>query len=234
MHTPVADPRLFSTTRRRSDQGLTWRHWTHGQIHGAPARTKTDDVFMRIYFGQDLTPDPQHNLAMQWTGYFWPPTSGEYLFSLFDHGTTTVLLDGKAVISPSVADEAPPMYETFRWRARYTKVVLQAGRPYAFRMDRWRAAVTLRNTGGLAGAEVVQLYVETPRSTGEPLRQLKGFQRVRLDPGEQREMSFAIGVDDLCYWDTQRGRWDVAAGTYRLHVGRSSRDLPLSVSFDVS
>lgn len=47
-------------------------------------------------------------------------------------------------------------------------------------------------------------------------------------------MSFAIGVDELCYWDTQRGRWDGAAGAYRLHVGRSSRDLPLAASFEVS
>ena len=62
------------------------------------------------------------------------------------------------------------------------------------------------------GQPVGQADVETPRSTGEPLRQLKGFQRVRLDPGGQREMSFAIGVDELCYWDTQRGRWDGAAG----------------------
>ena len=97
--------------------------------------------------------------------------------------------------------------------------------------DLWRVTVTLRNIGAVTGAEVVQLYLEMPRSTGEPVRQLKGFQRVQLEPGKQQEVSFVLAEDDLSFWDGQEKQWRVADGTYRIHVGHSSRNLPLSASF---
>jgi hypothetical protein len=63
--------------------------------------------------------------------------------------------------------------------------------------------VTIRNSGALTGAEVVQLYLEMPRSTEEPVRQHEGFQRVRLDPGEQRQIRFAFAVEELSRVHTQ-------------------------------
>lgn len=131
---PVADPRWFSSTRARTDQGVTESYWVHGSAEGTPSKTMHDDVFMRFYFGQDLTPDPQHNLAMQWKGFFWPPKTGDYIFSMFDHGTTTVMLDGKSVIEPKTPEQNPPMYDMLGWRARYATVHLEAGRPYKFQM----------------------------------------------------------------------------------------------------
>lgn len=131
----MADPRLFSTTPDRHEQGLTQRLWTHGSMTGEPTRTMTDDVFMRFYFGPELAKDPQNDVVMQWTGYFWPPTTGDYDFSMIDRGNVTVMLDGKPVIDSSLAATPSPMFGGFGWKERKTSVHLEAGRSYAFRMD---------------------------------------------------------------------------------------------------
>ncbi|WP_298397622.1 glycoside hydrolase family 3 C-terminal domain-containing protein [Sphingobium sp.] len=131
----MADPRMFSTTADRHEQGLTQRLWTHGSMTGEPTRTMTDDVFMRFYFGPDLAKDPQNDVVLQWTGYFWPPTTGDYDFSMIDRGNVTVMLDGKAVIDGSLPATPSPMFGGFGWKERKTSVHLEGGRAYAFRMD---------------------------------------------------------------------------------------------------
>ena len=83
------------------------------------------------------------------------------------------------------------------------------------------------NTGSVAGSDVPQLYVGDPASTGEPPKQLKGFQRVTLDPGANTTVTFTVGTRDLAYWDDTRHGWTTPAGTYKIFVGDSSRDLPL-------
>jgi beta-glucosidase len=85
---PVADPRLFSTTSARTDQGLKASFWSNAAMQGAPVRTLTDNVFMRFYFGEDIAKDPAHDLAVRWDGVFWPPADGEYDFSTFDQRST--------------------------------------------------------------------------------------------------------------------------------------------------
>ncbi len=81
------------------------------------------------------------------------------------------------------------------------------------------------NTGGVKGDEVVQLYA-SPKS-GQPLKpiQLKGFQRVSLEPGESKEVIFTVGADQLA-WHSDAG-WTVSPGEYTFFVGSSCRDLPL-------
>jgi beta-glucosidase len=81
------------------------------------------------------------------------------------------------------------------------------------------------NTGSMKGDEVVQLYV-SPKS-GQPLKpiQLKGFQRVSLEPGESRIVTFSVGADQLA-WHSEAG-WTISPGDYGFCVGSSSRDLPL-------
>jgi len=88
----------------------------------------------------------------------------------------------------------------------------------------------VRNLGARAGAEVAQLYLAMPAAAGEPPRQLKGFARVELAPGETREVSFALTRRDLSVWDDKAHAWKVPAGTMRIFVGNSSRDLPLSAN----
>ncbi|MCW3844893.1 glycoside hydrolase family 3 C-terminal domain-containing protein [Micromonospora yasonensis] len=84
------------------------------------------------------------------------------------------------------------------------------------------------NTGPRAGAEVVQLYVGMPAGVGEPPKQLKGFQKVSLKPGESRQVTFELTPRDLSYWDTRERGWVLAAGDYTIMVGTSSRDIAVS------
>ena len=83
------------------------------------------------------------------------------------------------------------------------------------------------NTGSRAGADVAQLYVGDPASTGEPAEQLKGFQRVTLRPGQTRAVSFTVGRNAFAWWNQQASRWTVTPGRYALMVGDSSARLPL-------
>jgi beta-glucosidase len=93
-----------------------------------------------------------------------------------------------------------------------------------------QASVTLTNTGMAAGAEVVQLYVEFPKSAGEPPLQLKGFQKVLLNAKDTKTVQFNLLDRDLSIWDVTTHAWKIVPGTYVLHVGTSSEDLPLQVS----
>ncbi|MHA6765041.1 fibronectin type III-like domain-contianing protein [Streptacidiphilus sp. PAMC 29251] len=70
-----------------------------------------------------------------------------------------------------------------------------------------------------------------PASTGEPAKQLKGFQRVDLQPGASQQVSFALTAHDLAYWNTTSSNWTAASGAYQVSVGDSSRSLPLTGSF---
>jgi beta-glucosidase len=87
------------------------------------------------------------------------------------------------------------------------------------------------NTGHRAGADVAQLYVRDPASTGEPAEQLKGFQRVTLQPGQTESVHFTLGQSALAWWN---GHWTVTPGSYSLMVGDSSANLPLTAHVEVS
>ena len=85
--------------------------------------------------------------------------------------------------------------------------------------------VTLRNTGRLAGAEVAQVYVEQPASAGEPPRQLGGFKKVFLQPGETRTVTIAIDKRAFSRWNSKAHAWQVVDGVHGIAVGSSSRDI---------
>jgi len=88
------------------------------------------------------------------------------------------------------------------------------------------ARVTVTNTGGVAGREVVQCYVSLPGSSvPRAPRALASFAVVDLAPGESREVELTVSRDDLAYWDVRADRWLVEGGTYRVEVGASSRDI---------
>ncbi|MBM9505261.1 discoidin domain-containing protein [Actinacidiphila acididurans] len=87
---------------------------------------------------------------------------------------------------------------------------------------------TVTNTGSRAGTDVAQLYVGDPASAGEPPHQLKGFQRITLNPGASGTVTFTVKAHDLASWSTTAGHWVANAGTYQILVGDSSRNLPLS------
>jgi beta-glucosidase len=97
---------------------------------------------------------------------------------------------------------------------------------------KWTVTATVTNTGARAGADVAQLYLGFPAATGEPPKQLKGFQRVSLQPGESRQVTFALTADSLSTWTS--GGWAVTPGSYQVLVGDSSQNLPLGGTLAVA
>ena len=95
------------------------------------------------------------------------------------------------------------------------------------------ASVEVTNTGNMAGDEVVQLYIKDDCSSVISYeRQLAGFERIHLLPGETRTVTFTVGPDRMQLLDASY-HWVVEPGTFTLFAGPSSEDLPLSASFFV-
>jgi len=93
---------------------------------------------------------------------------------------------------------------------------------------------TLSNVGARSGAEVGQLYLGFPSTTGEPPRRLAGFRKVVLSPGASARPQISLSKRDLAIWDATLGTWIVPEGTFQVMVGSSSRDLRLMGTFEVS
>jgi beta-glucosidase len=88
-----------------------------------------------------------------------------------------------------------------------------------------RVSVEVRNTGRRTGSDVVQVYIgHLPTTVDTPKRQLVGFSRVELQPGERRTVTVQIGSRQLSYWDERRNRWVTPRGKVPVHVGRSAAD----------
>ncbi len=96
------------------------------------------------------------------------------------------------------------------------------------------ATVKVTNTGSRPGKTVVQLYVGDKESTVlRPVRELKGFEKVELQPGESRDVTFALDKRAFAYWNTQIHDWHVETGAFTVEAGLSSRDLQASAEVTV-
>ncbi len=97
------------------------------------------------------------------------------------------------------------------------------------------ATVTVKNIGARAGKAVAQLYVAAPEGDVlRPVRELKGFAKVALQPGEARDVSFELDRRSFAYWNEALHDWHVLTGEYAVQVGASSRDLPLCARVTVT
>jgi beta-glucosidase len=95
------------------------------------------------------------------------------------------------------------------------------------------ASVDVTNTGSVAGADTVQVYVADPSSAGEPPEQLKGFDKVALDPGQTTTVSIPLAPQSFSIWDTNGQAWVETPGHYRIMVGDSSANLPLKTTISI-
>jgi len=94
--------------------------------------------------------------------------------------------------------------------------------------------VTVRNTGSRSGAEVVQLYLHDVQSTlDRPAKELKGFARVELAPGESKRVTLSVDQAAMSFFDPKRDDWVAEPGQFDVLVGGSSADLPLKGSFQL-
>jgi beta-glucosidase len=93
----------------------------------------------------------------------------------------------------------------------------------------------VKNTGAVAGAEVAQLYVAAGKSAVfRPEKELKGFVKVFLQPGEEKEVAVALDARAFAYYNTLIHGWHVEGGVYRILVGASSRDIRLTANVTVA
>ncbi|KAJ5886665.1 uncharacterized protein N7473_009339 [Penicillium subrubescens] len=104
--------------------------------------------------------------------------------------------------------------------------ILPGGNPRLFD-ELVTVTATVKNTGGVDGKEVAQLYVGIPNG---PVRQLRGFDKVLIKPGKSATVTFRLTRRDLSTWDTIAQEWLLQRGTYKIYVGRNSRDLPLQAT----
>lgn len=95
-------------------------------------------------------------------------------------------------------------------------------------------SVELANSGSVDGDEVVQLYVQSLSTRiRRPLKQLKGFEKIRLAAGQSQTVTFSLPVSGLAFWDVSREQYCVEDGEYNILVGRSSGDIQLSAKITV-
>lgn len=141
------------------------------------------------------------------------------------------------------------VYVGYRWAdAHHTKALFEFGHGMSYTTfglsnlrlsassitadDSLKVTVNVRNTGRVAGAEVVQLYIHDDKaSVDRPVKELKGFSKVYLQPGESKDVTITIGKDALSFYDEQAHRWKAEPGSFKALVGNASDNITLSKSF---
>lgn len=116
-------------------------------------------------------------------------------------------------------------YSTFAYEDLATKAEADGSTNVSF---------TIKNTSVRDGAEIAQVYVAPPTGAiPRPPKELKGFAKVQLKPGETKRVSIPLAKDAFAYWNPDNKAWTVAPGTYRIMIGTSSREMRLTKDLTV-
>ena len=127
-----------------------------------------------------------------------------------------------AGVKPAFAFGFGLSYTTFD----YTDLHVEVGEPATGAGT--KVFATIKNTGAVAGREVVQLYVAKPNcDVFRPAQELKAFQKVSLEPGGSCEVAFELDETAFRYWNVATSAWEVESGTYEMRVAASSDDIRL-------
>ncbi|KAJ5626337.1 glycoside hydrolase family 3 protein [Penicillium lagena] len=122
-------------------------------------------------------------------------------------------------------------------QGEYPRGAIAPGGPTDLWDDLVTVTATIRNTAKVAGAEVAQLYLGIPSPGGDvpdtPVRQLRGFNKPTIKAGSTETVSFSLTRRDLSIWDVVAQKWLLQHGEYKVYVGSSSRDLPLTGTFTI-
>lgn len=95
--------------------------------------------------------------------------------------------------------------------------------------------IPIKNTGKYAGKEAVQLYISDVKcSVLRPVKELKHFQKISLEPGEEKNISFTITPEDLQFYDEKTGTWLAEAGRFEVLIGASSTDIKGKTGFELT
>jgi beta-glucosidase len=119
-------------------------------------------------------------------------------------------------------------YTTFEYSQLQAPDTIKMGEPV-------RVSVTIKNTGKVAGKEVVQVYVRDKASSlARPPKELKGFAKILLQPGESKVINLVLDQRALSFYDPYRKQWVAEPGEFEILVGSSSRDIRLKASFSLA
>lgn len=129
-------------------------------------------------------------------------------------------------------------YTTFAYSGLHLKINDKEGSSGAIismkDTDTLEVNVKVRNTGSVFGKEVVQLYVrDLEASVGRPPKELKGFAKVALAPGEEKTVTFTLDKRSFAYYSEELGDWYAESGTYEILIGKSSREILLTGSVEL-
>lgn len=163
---------------------------------------KPEDVLASKYF--PMGPKTVEYREGLYVGYRWFDSAGKEPLFPFGHGLS---------------------YTTFK----YADLAIERERIAAG--DDVRVSLTVRNTGSVAGQEIVQLYVHDVQCTVfRPQKELKGFEKVHLEPGEEKRVTFTLDARAFAFYNTAISDWHVESGEFELLIGASSRDIRLKGS----
>ncbi len=165
----------------------------------------------------------------------WPRTAGQEPI-YYNHNLTHEPEDGKNFKSRYWDLSTKPLfpfgyglsYTSFRFgRLQLSKTQIKPG-------ETGEVSVDVTNTGQTAGDVVAQIYIhQRAGSASRPVRQLKGFRRVALAPGQTQTLTFPLGPDELSFWSPQSKKWGVEAGTFDVWAGEDST-APLHAELEVT
>jgi beta-glucosidase len=93
---------------------------------------------------------------------------------------------------------------------------------------------TIKNSGKVEGSEVAEVYVQDVKaSVPRPVKELKGFQKVKLNPGDSKQVTIELKRNDFAFWDVKSHGWLVEPGKFKILVGKSSKDIVLDAEIEL-
>ena len=178
---------------------------------------ETGDILADLILGKSV---PSGKLTTTWYAWEDHPAVGEFGDQFDTRYTEGIYVGYRYWDSIGKAPAFP-----FGFGLGYTRFELETGEITA-EDSRIRIPVTVKNTGGFSGKEVVQLYVSSPRGKlDKPFQALAAFEKTEeLKPGEAQEVTLECDLRDIASYDAERAAWILEAGGYVLRVGTSSRD----------
>lgn len=97
-----------------------------------------------------------------------------------------------------------------------------------------KVSVDVTNTGAVAGKEVIQLYIgDNEASVVRPVKELKGFRKIALEPGQKQTVTFEIEPEMLKFFDAEKHDWVLEKGKFTAYIGSASDDIRTQIEFDV-
>jgi beta-glucosidase len=204
-------------------QILFGQHNPEGKLPVSFDRSWDESPSAKWYHG-----DPADNTTLHTTGADGKPLDytiehikyGDKLMVGYRYWTTT----GKHPLFPFGFGMS---YTTFKFSNLAAPATAASGSAIPVSFD-------VTNTGNAAGAEVAQLYVSDPSAQADrPERELKGFAKVRLAPGETRHMTLNLDARAFSYWDATAHKWIIDPGKFILRVGDSSENTPLHADINL-